>query len=991
MPSLRRHRRLPDSLRAKPRLESLELRSVLSAVFEAEPNNTLDLANLLGDPLAGSVSVLGSIESGSDVDWYSFTLGTPARVTLSTSGSKFAGTLGLYNTDPWSFSDPDGAAGHRLLAQTVSGIVQRDLPAGTYFAAMSAAGNRDFHPFLEDSGGMGEPGDYGLEVAAFALATPAGPTVLASDPAPDAALASAPLVLRVSLTGQLDPNTVFAGNTVALFGSVSGTFTPEDSIPINLAWVNFSAEATELQLAPAAALPPGKYQIRLNGDTTAGFAFLADPSGVPFGSDIDHPNGQVATIAFSVTGIEGGAEGRDLGDLTLSGMARAEGAIGDDSFYDPYGPDPLATNPAADVDLYRFHVGGPGLFAFSAEVFAGRIGSRLDPGASLFRVDPADGRLQLIAANDNTLNGTPTTNGMLPLLTDSALFAGLTEGDYVVAVTSRGNAPDPLLGLSPGVDGVFDPNLPHSGTAGSSVGRYVLDLSLRPAADPPEVAFANLAEGDALDAAPTGLDVQFTTAVNLQKLAFEAFNQPVPGEIRSVFIRGEYGDYFPRLTAYDCATNTASFLMLDRLPNGSYELHLSGALGLTDFADQGLIGNDPSGDFVVRFTVNDPLPVALAQTWTDPVQSLGILFPYEAQAGVVVNRTEGVSASTTDDYVFEVLQQKTYAITLDATELPAGFGLFVLDADGNPVEHATTVDTGDAIQASLDPGTYIVRITGLPEDMTGLSYRLRIQLLDSPDNPSPLTTGPFPVSMTNLVTIQSAFLRVIPGLEPTAGSLANLASPAPAPTADPIPPSPGTGGTRLSINSVAEVRPSSSILPPGLTSFPTADNGVLARIASFTTTDLNAAGDSAPTAVSNPIFGMLVVCLPAMEIAPFPSEVAPAADPEPALPPREVSIVLPPPFIAAGLQAGPVGGIAPEAAMELKPLVETKTSVVVEARSVEAESETPVGIAHWWPTATVLLTIGVGAGLHRVRRRWSGMAVAELDCSRAGAPDVLAH
>ena len=37
------------------------------------------------------------------------------------------------------------------------------------------------------------------------------------------------------------------------------------------------------------------------------------------------------------------------------------------------------------------------------------------------------------------------------------LFAGLSAGEYYVAVSSRQNVPDPNHGVLPGSNGVFDP------------------------------------------------------------------------------------------------------------------------------------------------------------------------------------------------------------------------------------------------------------------------------------------------------------------------------------------------------------------------------------------------------------------------------------------------------------------------------------------------------------------------------------------------------
>ena len=49
--------------------------------------------------------------------------------------------------------------------------------------------------------------------------------------------------------------------------------------------------------------------------------------------------------------------------------------------------------------------------------------------------------VELLAANDNTLNPSVGADGSVPLYTDSVLYAGLVAGDYYLAVSSSGNDP----------------------------------------------------------------------------------------------------------------------------------------------------------------------------------------------------------------------------------------------------------------------------------------------------------------------------------------------------------------------------------------------------------------------------------------------------------------------------------------------------------------------------------------------------------------------
>ncbi len=148
-----------------------------------------------------------------------------------------------------------------------------------------------------------------------------------------------------------------------------------------------------------------------------------------------------------------------------------------------------------------------------AEVFAGRIGSPLDPGVSLFELDPSDHSLHFIAGNNNTYDPVETTDGLsTPLYTDSVLYASLTAGDYYLAVAGGSNTPSPLEGLPPGSPGLFDPNVSHSGQDGWSTGPYVLNLLVQPASDPPHVLSTSPSDGATLTQPPTQLTVTFRRA-----------------------------------------------------------------------------------------------------------------------------------------------------------------------------------------------------------------------------------------------------------------------------------------------------------------------------------------------------------------------------------------------------------------------------------------------------------------------------------------------
>jgi hypothetical protein len=804
-------------------VEPLEPRSLLSGSpgpwlsfsGAADPADTLDaaavLGNLAAEPSVRVEAAIGDSPAGAaDVDWYAFTLGRPQTVTLSAAGDAGAPSpvLSLYVRDPFDPADPATLLGVRQLAQAREGdagggtLLTRALAAGSYDLAVSGSGNFYFSPFVADSGYAGQTGGYRLQLAAadLGLGPGDGPAVLASDPAAGSTLDRSPTVFRIDLSAPIDPTTVLPGDDVSLTYNPAGTFGDgrDQDVPLNT--FHFSDAATELQITPAAPLAPGYYRLWLAGDTGANADVVTGADGTPLGADALHPSGRDFTLTVHVAGVEGNtapgagaddtpAGAHDLGNVSDGRLVQAAGAIGDDP------TDPVPFNPS-DVDLYHFRVSGPGRYAFAAEIFAQRIGSPLNAAASLFVLDPADGRLHPVTGDDDTQNPTVATDHRsVPLFADPAIFAGLTAGDYYLAVSSRKNVVDPNLGLLPGAGGLFDPNVSHSGSAGRSTGDYVLNLRVSPDSVPPQVVAVTPRPGDSLDGPPAYLAVQFDRPVNLQELAFRAYQRTQQAGIASVYVQGADGvRYYPRLQSYDPATGQATFLMLDRLPVGDNALHLSGPLGLADFAGNPLVGNDPSGDYVTHFTV--------AGTGAPPhtgqgQQELGILFPHELKgAGVTV------TGAGTDSHRFEVLQTQAYFFRLGGASRPAGVRLTLTDASGAAVVTKPEAD-GVSLQAFLKPGVYRVQVSGWsPADGV---YSLQILLGGSSENPQPLTLGPAPVLR---LTLAPAPPVIAPPPAPPVAAPPGGGPPTTAPT-------PGVGGTPAQSPPAAAPTPEAGGTVPG--------------------------------------------------------------------------------------------------------------------------------------------------------------------------------
>jgi hypothetical protein len=389
----------------------------------------------------------------------------------------------------------------------------------------------------------------------------------------------------------------------------------------------------------------------------------------------------------------------------------------------------------------------------TAEVFSARYGSFLnDPALTLF-----DANLNVIASNDNTQNSTQATNGTTPLFNDPVLFSGLQAGDYYLAVSSSGNMPDLAQGPLPGTQGVFDPHVSHSGSAGYSTFPYVLNLQVVPDSVAPQVIAVSIPSGADLPGPPTGFTVRFSKPVNIQQLSYQQYQNTGTGDLSAVYIAAADGnDYYPRLVSHDSASQTATFVLLDALPPGPAVLHLSGPAGLTDIAGNPLVGNDLSQDYVVPFAVGGPPRGTSGNptTWDcepssdspNSPQVLGTLFSSEVVTGVAIVRGAGLG-STTDQYQFQVLQDGPYFVALQlSTNLPDGAQPVLTDAMGNVVP-SNPIGSGGLWLAALNAEETYTLSLGVwsPAATPGVSYVPEITSGASSENATPLTSGPAPL------------------------------------------------------------------------------------------------------------------------------------------------------------------------------------------------------------------------------------------------------
>lgn len=744
--SLRRKRHSPgfsaEALETRALLSATPFSGTVTSVPAVEPGAILRDASDLGALNPGQdLHIAGEIATETDVDWYRFTLQEASTVEFSVS----SGVIGLYNNSLRSSQDRLTLGDHRLLQQASStdstaAEIQRRLAPGTYFIAISGLGNRYFSTGLADTGLSGTVGEYSLDMAGTSLSLdPAlGPVVLATD--------ITPIVARIDFSQPLN-----------IASAVQLVDTDGNSVPLN--WWNNDSAISELQIAPTQSFVAGSYRVIISDATGVVRAT------VPF---------DVAPQAASESGLLGNdtpLTAIDLGNIEGRGVVQVAGTIGDDRYYPVNGAD-LTLSPASDVDLYHFSVTSSTPIGMLAEVFAGRINSTLDTGLSLYRLDPLTGHLQFIAGNNNTSNVLRSADGMRPLAFDSALAAGLTAGDYYIAVAGGGNTVSPIEGMvNAEGSGFFNPEMSHSGSAGSTVGAYVLNLRVIPIPDPPEVTSVSIGQNSALPDSPTQFSVQFSEFMNLTEQANSAFSSTSHNIIEGVYIENSLGvKYFPRLVSFDSSNFVAQFLILDRLAAGTYQLHLDGAHGVTNIVGAPLVGNTSDGDYVVDFNVAQTNPGTNGNplVWTHDVatdatnspQSLGVLFPAELQVGVSIQRNAAIGAvrdvDRSDDYRFQVIQGQSYTFILNGDRLPAGVTLQIFDASGHIVNASSQVDPVRLL-AQLAPGNYVLHVgNGPPAQMRNLAYQIDVKLVRINDNPPPLYSGPVPAVNMRLVSAADA-------------------------------------------------------------------------------------------------------------------------------------------------------------------------------------------------------------------------------------------
>jgi hypothetical protein len=767
----------------RPHLENLETRCLLSAytLFGETLDSSANLGSLDAGGRASAAAVIGAGPAGAaDVYWYRFHLNGTQQVHLSVLtgeiGSRLVGAVSLFNDAPY---DPFGPAdyytptGWRMVAQDDAGNhpgvarIDRLLGEGEYWVAVSGSGNDYFTQTLADTGLDGSTGAFQLSLTTNdpgpAYSDPDVPVVLASDPSPGDVLAQSPFVLRFDLNTPVDPGSITTdfgdpGATAQLWFSATNDFAGgATQVDLSSATVALQPAANELLITPSAPLPAGYYRATLLGYGPDGTDYVVPfrIQGIAGNTD---PTKQAGVTPGSAYDIAGAEDGR---------LHQLAGAIGND----PTDPVPWDQNAQ---QYYHFSVTGPGPYALGAEVFAGRIGSPLQPVLTLFKAD-ANGNLVFVADNAGTHNGTLDTDNFMPLYTDPALFVSVTRGEYYLAVSTGQNFYDPVdpTGTDP-----FDPATPDSGCGGNSTGPFVLNVLLQRPGPAPHVVAVTPDTGPTGTGPLAGLHVRFDQPVNLLAVAFQAFleSQWHDGTLSSVRLFGP-NNIAPalRLESYDDATNTASFVLLSAVPAGDYTFVLfgDGPEGIASATGTPLAGN--GGDvFVTHFLVSgdaSPRSTFTSQPGNDDLahaQLVGVLYPMQVSQGVTFTRGSTPHATDTeDDYSITVLQSRLYSVNISGTSPPAGLALSFVDPTGKVIESFVYHRGQQPMPFLLNAGPYVLRVSW---SGAARPYTVRISYSGSPENPTPLVIGSGPALRVRLLTNSADAAGLPVATAPTGGS-----------------------------------------------------------------------------------------------------------------------------------------------------------------------------------------------------------------------------
>jgi hypothetical protein len=481
---------------------------------------------------------------------------------------------------------------------------------------------------------------------------------------------------RIAADGTATP--VLGDNSHWLFDESIATATGPDGQP-----------QTQLVVTPPAgspALVPGTYQIGMSpqSDSILATAFATiEPDSAWASATQAIPIAQFTVLGQGPTLVEAS----DLGQI---------------------GPQPSSVQGYLDpgnyqqaVSLYRFYVPAGPLWQLDATVLANAIGS------------PAEPELTLFDSNGNVLATRTAGQGTAADSLDPELFTSLGQGTYYLGVSAAGNTPGFAYG--------YDPVTGRPGSAGvnEAAGRFVLDVSATPAVPSAKLVDFNLDHADTLEPAPTGLDLTFSSPVDISSLT-----QPDQQETALTVVDAA-GQTWP-ITAvnYDASQDRLSLIFNEALPEGSYSLIVPSQGGLTDLSGRPVVGPDGS-------------PAGVLASWNvsefvgpSDQNNLGVLWPGPVNVtwSPGVSRSTALAAGQESDYRFVVTCPGFYDV--ETQPVSGSVDVQVQDSEGTTIAEADNVTQPNDLAMILTPGVYNLQINPAGSQPAAIAWTLRPVALD---------------------------------------------------------------------------------------------------------------------------------------------------------------------------------------------------------------------------------------------------------------------
>jgi hypothetical protein len=495
--------------------------------------------------------------------------------------------------------------------------------------------------------------------------------------APDAALST---IVALDANVEIEIDQVGPGGSTTPYLGGSSLWPVDETVDTTTAADGSTQNQLVVSLpAGSPAMLPGTYQISVLPSSFLAQAYaLVEPDSAWANSTAPIPIGQFTVLARAAT-FAGATNLGTIGPATQTVSGIIEPSV-----------------EQSAVQLYQFSVPTGGQWNFNAQLDSTSIDSRLQSVLTLF-----DARGDVLA----------TTGGVDDSI-DPDLTASLASGTYFIGVSGAGNVP--------GIPGGYDPITGMPGTGGLSApgGPFVLDLTATPVVRSTSLVDFQLDHADVLETAPTGLDLTFSGAVDVDSLASPDHR------VTALSVVDSWGRTWP-ISYMDpddqSSQDSLSFLFDEPLPPGNYSLVVPTQGGLTDLAGNPVVGPAGSSPGVLAtWTVAAPTGPA------DP-ENLGVIWPGSINVtwSTPVTGSDTLAAGQEVDDRFVVICPGIYEVQ---AQVGAGsVDVHIVNSEGQIVRDSGSLPS---LYATLVPGAYRLLLVSTSSSTTEIDWTLVPNSLD---------------------------------------------------------------------------------------------------------------------------------------------------------------------------------------------------------------------------------------------------------------------